>query len=182
MICRELCYQQFYISLMPESSGLCGSTLPGICWQTGIIFYGKDLMVEKGYFKGLIRYVRLKIWTLSDKETLKDSRRFVDPTVHVIRPSNIFFLITKSPQAICRNGSQKICERFKLSVKSLSYWEENQTSRRLSIVTEVLQQSTLKSATISQNHCQGFSNQRERVHKVFFNSFVICDRCYCFRN
>ena len=58
-------------------------------------------MIKKGYFKGLIWYVRLKIWTLSDKETLKDSRRFVDPTVHVVRPSNTFFIITKSPQAIC---------------------------------------------------------------------------------
>ena len=138
-------------------------------------------MIKKGYFKGLIWYVRLKIWTLSDKETLKDSRRFVDPTVHVVRPSNTFFIITKSPQAICRNGSQKLCERFNLSVKSLSYWEENQTSRSLSIVPEVLRWSTLKTATISQNHCQGFSN-RERVHQVFFNSFVICDSCYCFSN
>ena len=88
---------------MPESSGLCGSTLPWIFWQTGIIFYSKD--DKEGVFQGVDMVLRLKIWTLSDKETLKDSRRFMDPTVHVVRPSNTFFLITKSPQAICRNGS-----------------------------------------------------------------------------
>lgn len=36
---------------MPESSGLCGSTLPGICWQTGITFYSKD--DKEGVFQGV---------------------------------------------------------------------------------------------------------------------------------
>lgn len=36
---------------MPESSGLCGSTLPWIFWQTGIIFYSKD--DKEGVFQGV---------------------------------------------------------------------------------------------------------------------------------